>query len=143
MKWMGPQQLAQDIRYSLRQMRRSPVVVLVAIVTLALGIGANSAMFSVVDALLLNPLKFRDPAALAIVWDKDAQAMTWSASPANLIDWRKQSKSIEEFAGWIPASYVRTGNDRPEQFSGASVTANFFHVLGIAPQLGRTFDPDN
>jgi putative ABC transport system permease protein len=134
--------LLLDLKFGARILLRSPAMTLAVIVALALGIGANSAMFSVVDALLLNPLRYRDPASLAIVWDKDPQAVTWSASPANFIDWRKQSKSIEEFAGWTPTSYVRTGVDRPEQFSGAAVTANFFHLLGVKPALGRTFLPE-
>ncbi len=112
------------------------------VVALALGIGANSAMFSVADALLLNPLRYRDPAKLAIIWAKDAQGTNWSASPADFLDWRKQAKSFEELAGWTLASYVRTGIDRPEQLSGASVTANFFHLLGVKPALGRTFLPE-
>ncbi len=109
------------------------------ILALALGIGANSAMFSVADALLVNPLRYRDPARLTIVWEKDAQGTNWSASPADFLDWRKQAKSFEEFAGWTLASYVRTGIDRPEQLSGAAVTANFFHLLGVKPAMGRTF----
>jgi putative ABC transport system permease protein len=131
--------VVQDLKFGIRILVRSPAMTLAVIVALALGIGANSAMFSVVDALLLNPLRYAEPARLAVVWDKDAQAVVWSASPANFLDWRKQSRMFEEFAGWSPTSYVRTGVDRPEQYSGATVTANFFHLLGVKPALGRTF----
>lgn len=130
------------MKFGARVLVRSPAMTCAVILALALGIGANSAMFSVADALLLNPLRYRDPARLEIVWEKDAQGKNWSASPADFLDWRKQSKSFEEFAGWTLASYVRTGIDRPEQLSGATVTANFFHVLGVKPALGRTFLPE-
>jgi putative ABC transport system permease protein len=121
---------------------RAPALTCAVVVALALGIGANSAMFSVVDAMLLNHLGYSDPGALTIVWDKDAQGTNWYGSPANFLDWRKQAKSFDEFAGWMPASYVRTGIDRPEQLFGAAVTANFFHMLGVKPLLGRTFLED-
>ncbi len=111
------------------------------VLALTLGIGASSAMFSVVDALLLNPLRFRDPRSLTILWEKDAQSATWSAAPANYLDWRKDSKSFEDMAGWTAATYVRTGIERPEQLPGATVTANFFRTLGVKPELGRTFLP--
>jgi len=134
--------ILQDVKFGARILLRSPAITCAVIVALALGIGANSAMFSVADALLVNPLRYRDPARLEIVWEKDAQGANWSASPAGFLDWRKQAKSFEEFAGWTLASYVRTGIDRPEQLSGAAVTANFFHLLGVKPALGRTFLPE-
>lgn len=134
--------LYQDLKFGARILVRSPAMTFAVILTLALGIGANSAMFSVVDVLLLNHLQYRDPAALMIVFDKDAQGTDWNASHANFLDWRKRSKSFEEWAGWMPASYVRTGVERPEQFPGAMVTANFFHLLGVKPVLGRSFLPD-
>jgi putative ABC transport system permease protein len=134
--------ILQDVKFGARILLRSPAITCAVIVALALGIGANSAMFSVADALLVNPLRYRDPARLEIVWEKDAQGANWSASPADFLDWRKQAKSFEEFAGWTLASYVRTGIDRPEQLSGAAVTANFFHLLGVKPALGRTFLPE-
>ncbi len=112
---------------------------LAVIVALTLGIGASSAMFSVVDALLLHPLRFRDPAELTILWEKDAQSSIWAAAPANYLDWRKQAKSFEGIAGWTAASYVRTGIERAEQLPGATVTANFFRTLGVKPELGRDF----
>jgi len=129
----------QDLKFGVRILARSPAMTCAVVLALALGIGANSAMFSVADALLLNPLRYRDPGTLEMVWEKDAQGANWSASPADFLDWRKQAKSIEEFAGWTLASYVRTGIDRPEQLSGATVTVNFFHLLGVKPALGRTF----
>src|ERR1700722_3199504 len=131
-----------DMKFGARILARSPAMTCAVILALALGIGANSAMFSVADALLVNPLRYRAPGRLEIVWEKDAQGSNWSASAADFLDWRKQAKSFEEFAGWTLASYVRTGIDRPEQLTGAAVTANFFHLLGVKPALGRTFLPE-
>src|SRR3984957_5965737 len=131
-----------DMKFGARILVRSPAMTCAVILALALGIGANSAMFSVADALLVNPLRYRAPGRLEIVWEKDAQGSNWSASAADFLDWRKQAKSFEEFAGWTLASNVRTGIDRPEELTGAAVTANFFHLLGVKPALGRTFLPE-
>jgi len=133
--------LLQDLRFGFRILLRSPGITLAVIVALTLGIGANAAMFSLVDALLLHPLRYSDPATLAMVFDRDPQGVAQTASPANFIDWRK-AKSFSELAGWRGGSYVITGGDRPEQVFGASVTANFFKTLGVKPILGRTFLAD-
>jgi predicted permease len=134
--------LLQDIKFGARILLRSPGITLAVILALTLGIGANSAMFSIVDALLLHPLRFPDPSTLALVWDRDAQGVVRSASAANYIDWRRQAKSFSDLAGWRPASFVVTGGDRPAQIAGAQVTANFFRALGVKPVLGRTFLPE-
>jgi putative ABC transport system permease protein len=133
--------LLQDLRFGFRILLRSPGITVAVIVALTLGIGANAAMFSLVDALLLHPLRYSDPATLALVFDRDPGGVAQSASPANFIDWRK-TKSFSDLAGWRGGSYVVTGGDRPEQVPGASVTANFFKTLGVKPILGRTFLPD-
>src|SRR5258706_556012 len=134
--------LLQDLRFGARILLRSPGITAAVIIALALGICANSAMFSVVDALLLHPLRYHDPATLTLIWEHDAQGVQWPASGANFIDWRAQTKSFSDIAGWTSATYVRTGIDRPEQMSGGAVTANFFRTLGVKPVLGRTFLPD-
>jgi predicted permease len=134
--------LLQDLRFAARILYRSPGISCSVILALALGIGANSAMFSVVDALLLHPLRYRDPNTLVVVWDRDPQGVIYGASAANYLDWRSQAKSLGEFAGWVPGSFiVKSGNDRPEQVIGATVTANFFGTLGVKPILGRPFLP--
>src|ERR1700689_1943253 len=94
------QAVLQDLKFGARILVRSPAMTCAVIVALTLGIGATSAMFSVVDALLLHPLRFHDPASLTILWEKDAQAAVWSAAPANYLDWRKQAKSFDGMAGW-------------------------------------------
>src|SRR5712692_5008857 len=134
--------ILQDLRFGARMLLRAPGISLAVIVTLALGIGANSAMFSLVDALVLRALPYQDPANLAVIWDRDAQGVQWPASAANFLDWRKKTSSFTEIAGWTPAAFVMTGLDRPAQINGAFVTANFFRALGVKPLLNRTFLPD-
>jgi putative ABC transport system permease protein len=134
--------LLQDLRFGARILRRSWGVTLAVVVALALGIGANSAMFSVVDAVLLHPVRFENPASLVLVWDRDPEGMPRAVSAASFLDWRSQAKSFSGLAGWSPNSYVFPGSGRPEQITGAAVTANFFRVLGVKPLLGRTFLPD-
>jgi putative ABC transport system permease protein len=134
--------IAQDIKFGARILLRSPGIALAVILALTLGIGANSAMFSIVDALLLHPVRFRDPASLALLWDRDAQGVVRFASSAEYLDWRKSAKSFSDLAAWRAASFVADGGDRPEQITGAQVTANYFRTLGVTPMLGRTFLPD-
>ena len=134
--------IAQDIKFGARILLRSPGITLAVILALALGIGANSAMFSIVDALLLHPVRFRDPASLVLLWDRDAQGVVRFASSAEYLDWRKSAKSFSDLAAWRAASFVADGGDRPEQITGAQVTANYFRTLGVTPLLGRTFLPD-
>src|SRR5581483_1769354 len=113
---------------------------LAVILALALGIGANTAMFSVIDALILHPLRYQNPSELVVVWDRDPQGQLRGASSGNFLDWRK-AKSFSDVAGWAPSAYTLTGLDRPEQIYGARVTAGFFKTLGVKPVLGRTFLP--
>jgi predicted permease len=134
--------LLRDLRFGARILLRSPGITTAVVLALALGIGANSAMFSVVDALLLHPLRYHDPATLTLIWENDSQGVQWPVSAANFLDWRAQAKSFSDIAAWGTGSYVRTGIERPEQMSGGTVTANFFRILGVKPMLGRTFLPD-
>lgn len=131
-----------DVRFGARVLARSPVVTLWVILALALGIGANSAMFSIVDALLLHPVTYVEPARLTLLWEKDGQGVERRVSAANFLDWRTRSKSFTELAAWAPVTYVMTGSDIPRQISGATVTANLFRVLGVRPVLGRSFKPE-
>ena len=134
--------LLRDVRFGSRILLRSPVITASVVIVLALGIGANSAMFSIVDGLLLHPVSYPEPETLAFVWSHDAQGSLSDASPADFMDWRAQAKSLCDFAVWWPASFVLTGADRPRQISGARVSASFFQTLRVAPVLGRTFLPD-
>jgi putative ABC transport system permease protein len=134
--------LLRDIRFGSRILLRSPVITASVVIVLALGIGANAAMFSIVDGLLLHPVSYPQPETLAFVWSHDSQGSMRDASPADFMDWRAQSKSLSDFAAWMPTSFVLTGGDRPRQISGARVSANFFRTLGVKPERGRSFLPD-
>ncbi len=132
----------QDLRFGARILVRSPAITILVILALTLGIGANSAMFGVIDAMLLHPLAYQDPDQLAILWDRDAHGVKYRLSAGNFLNFRAQSKSFSELGAWATGNFVLTGMDRPEQLSGAFVSANFFHTLGVKPQLGHTFLPD-
>ncbi|MDP9112392.1 MAG: ABC transporter permease [Acidobacteriota bacterium] len=134
--------LLQDARFGTRIMLRAPVMTASIILVLALGIGANSAMFSIVDCLLIHPVSYPEPEKLAFVWSHDSQGTLSDASAADFADWRTQSKTLSDFAAWLPTAFVLTGGDRPRQAAGARVSANFFNTLRVKPELGRTFLPD-
>ena len=139
--------LFSDMRFSLRTLRRNQAFSAGAIVVLALGIGANTAIFSVVNAVLLRPLPFDDPSRIMQVWHvppaKSFPGMTkFSVSPANYLDWRSQSSSFEQMAAYGFRSFTVGGKERPEAVQAAAVAPDFFALLRVAPLLGRTFTPD-
>ena len=131
--------LSHLVRYAVRQFRKSPGFFLIAISVLALGIGANSAIFTAVDALLLKPLPYGDPSRLVIVWE-DASTIGFAhntPAPANYVDWRAQNHSFTDMAALRYQSASLTGDQSPEQALGGAVTANFFDVLQARPVIGR------
>jgi putative ABC transport system permease protein len=131
-----------DLRYGLRMLHRSPGFTAVAVVTLALGIGANTAIFSLVSGVLLRPLPYRDPDRLTLVWEKDQNGHPDNATFATYTDWKAMSKSFEELAlykSWQPTAM---GSGDPEQLTGLRVTNNYFRALGIRPEMGRDFRPE-
>jgi predicted permease len=133
--------LVQDIRFGLRMLRKSPGFTLVAVVTLALGIGANTAIFSVVNAVVLRPLPYPEADRLAIIWSAWGKEMRGPASGPELIQLRQRSRSFEEIAGlWVTTGAI-TGNAEPEQVRLGMVTANFLTLLADKPQFGRFFAP--
>jgi predicted permease len=138
--------LTQDFRYGLRVLRKNPGFAIVAILVLGLGIGANTAIFSVVNTVLLRPLPFEDPARIVHVWHvpppKSFPGMTrFSVSTANYIDWRQQNNVFEDMAMYTGSSMNLTGGDKAESLLAATVEPTFFSVLGVKPLLGRTFPP--
>ena len=135
--WRGMQNLAQDLRYGARALLRTPGFTLLAILTLALGIGANTAIFSVINAVLLNPLGYRNPDRLVTLLHFGSAPV----APANYLDWRDQSHSFEAMAAAEAWSPNLTGVEKPEHLDGLRVTQNLFPMLGIPPLLGRTFVP--
>ena len=143
--WTWLEEIAQDLRYGLRLLRKSPAFTAVALLTLALGIGANTAIFSVVNAVLLKSLPFEEPEQLVMVWNRAAAAAGGDRTPlavADLLDWRVQNRSFTDIAAFQLGSFNYAGGDFPEQLQAADVTANFFSVLGVQAQLGRTFLPE-
>ena len=136
--------LGQDLRYGLRMLMRNPGFTIVAVVALALGIGANSAIFSVVNTVLLKPLPYKNPDGLVMVWE-EATHLGFpfnTPSPANFIDWREQNTVFESMAAMAQQSFNLTGVGEPERFDGRRVSANIFSLLGVDPVLGRTFRPE-
>jgi predicted permease len=136
--------LAQDIRYGLRVLAKNPGFAAVTIAVLALGIGANTAIFSVVNAVLLRPLPFPDSQRIVSVPHVPPQEIfpgrkTFSVSPANYLDWKSQSDVFESLAVYGGGYVPMTGSGRPEDVPAGFVSADFFTVLGVRPLLGRTF----
>ncbi len=132
-------QLAQDVRYALRGMRRNAAFVAVAILTLALGIGANTTVFSVVDAVLLRPLPYADPDRLAAVWNRWDGSPTAALSDPEYLDYAEQSRSMTIAANAATNVNVGGKGGDPERVVAALMTANGYDVLGVPPQLGRAF----
>ena len=133
-----------DIRYAVRNLLKRPAFTLVAALTLALGIGANSAIFSAVYALLLKPLPFHELDRVVAVWDSypSRGVVRNEVAMANYLDWRSQNQSFEQLALYRWWSANLTGMDHPERIQGFLVTANFFDALGVNPIMGRSFTPE-
>jgi len=137
--------LLQDVRYALRALRKNPMFALVSIATLAIGIGALTAIFSVVNAVLVRPLPYDDPDQLVMVWERnEGQGVEKSdVSPGALGDWREQNVTFEGLAGFWPNTVtIRDREDTPQRASSALVTADFFPLLGATAALGRVFAPE-
>jgi putative ABC transport system permease protein len=133
--------ILQDLKYSIRTLAKSPGFTAVAILTLALGIGANTAIFGVVNAVLLRPLLFQNPSRLVWSWGNCPLCDHGAVSPADFLDYRAQNRSFESYGAMAvgDALFNLTGNDKPIQIKGSMVTAGFFDALGIHPRYGRVF----
>lgn len=134
----------QDIRYSLRLTAKNPGFTAIAVITLALGIGANTAIFSVVNSVLLNPLPYENADRLVMVWSSSRhRAEPSTVSPANFLDWREQNTVFEELAALRGWTFTLTGDGAPEQISGVITTSSLFPLLGIKPLVGRGIEPQD
>src|SRR5262247_798624 len=138
------ERLIQDLRFGIRMFLKSPGLTAVLILTIALGIGFNSALFSVVNTLLLNPLPFPDADRLTIAWTRSAKISNTrlGVTTDEFAEWRKQTQSfagIAAHAGWL---FNLSGTDEPERIQAGRVSTNFFSVFGIKPALGRDFLPE-
>jgi putative ABC transport system permease protein len=139
-------ELRDDLKFAFRQLKHSPGFTLVATLTLALGIGANSAIFALVDATLLRPLPFREPDRLVTIWEKSATTARSYVSPLNMLDWNARSRTFEKIAGFTPSvgGMVMAGADgHAETVSRQWVTAGLFDVLGVQAIAGRTFSAED
>jgi putative ABC transport system permease protein len=136
--------LGKEVRHACRMLARNPVFTLVAILSLALGTGANSAIYSIVDAVLLRPLPYQDPDRLVALWQTDTAnpAKNLPFPAADFFDFQAQSRSFERIEGYHPWSFNLTGDGTPEQLPGGVVTAGLFPLLGRKPVLGRNFLPE-
>jgi putative ABC transport system permease protein len=136
--------LVSDIRYALRLLRQAPGFTLVALCALALGIGANTAIFSTLSAVILRPLPYTDPDRVVMVFE-DASSIGFAhntPAPANFFDWREQNHVFSDMAATRGRTRALTGDGSAEQLTGYAVTSNFFSVLGVNPVIGRTFTAD-
>ena len=138
--------LRQDLRYATRTLTRERVFAAAAVLMLALGIGANSAMFALVDAILLRPLPFPEPDRLVMLWEQTPASPRTRVSPINLLDWKARSRTFEGMAAYVPnvAGMVLAGEDgNAETVPRQWVSSGIFDVLGVRPVVGRTFLPSD
>ena len=131
--------MIRDIRYALRGLRKSPGFAAATVVTLALGIGANSAIFSVVNAVLLKPLPYKDPHQLTLIYTTAPGGIRNFVSEPDMEDWRASAQSFTGLAGLVPQSVNLTGGDTPDRVVGSFVSSNYFDVFEVNPALGRLF----
>src|SRR5712692_8617392 len=123
--------LLRDLRYAARMLLKKPGFTLIAVVTLALGIGANTAIFSVINAILLRPLPFKDPQRLVWLWGVQPQLSQGPHAPADFLDYQAQNSSFEQMAAFRNLSFTLTGDGQPERIDGRIVSANYFSLLGV------------
>ncbi len=142
---MSTSALSRDVRYAFRTLLRTPGFTLIALATFAIGIGVNTAVFSVFNGVLLKPLGYPDADRITMIWnDNRRQAIKEDiTSYPNYRDWAEQSQSYAHMAAYTPSSFNLTGADEPERLRGAQVTANFFDVMGLSPLMGRVFTREN
>ena len=136
--------LLQDVHYGARMLLKHKSFTFIAVLALGLGIGANTAIFSVVDAVLFHPLAFKEPSRLVAVWETNEQPGAESnlrneASKGNFYDWRSQNQVFQQIAALTYASFNLIGVSQPERIQGAVVSINYFATLGVQPALGRSF----
>src|SRR6202048_330084 len=131
--------LWQDLRFGARMLLKHPGVAIIAVLTLALGIGANTAIFSVVNAVMLRPLPYNNPDRLVSLWAKVPEHGRWRATPANFLDWKQQNTSLEDLAAFGSSTMTLTGDGEPEQLLGTRASAGYFSTVGVEPMLGRSF----
>jgi putative ABC transport system permease protein len=144
MQWF--EDFRSDATFALRQLRGAPAFTFIAVLTLALGIGANGAIFALVDAALLRPLEFRNPDRLVKVWERSPASVRTPVAPLNVADWGERSHAFEAFGGYVGGvgAMVMSGEGATaESVTRQWVTSGFFDVLGVPAIVGRTFTPSD
>src|SRR5919201_3038662 len=133
-----------DLRYAVRMCLRTPGFTVVAVLALALGIGANTAIFTIVNAALIERVPFRDPDRVVMVWEENARrpGRGNTIAPANYLQWQDRNQVFEQLSAFYDYRANLTGQAQPEELTAQGVTPNFFTTLGVSPLLGRTFTPD-
>jgi len=131
-----------DVRVSFRSLAKRPGFALLVVLTLALGIGAPVAIFSLVSEVMLHPLPYEDPDRVVMVWERPPRYDRFAVSPANFLDWKEQNQVFEDMAATMRATVNLTGSGEPERLRGHRVSASFFPMLGVQAALGRTFLPE-
>ena len=134
--------LLQDLRYGFRMLAKSPAFSVIAVLTLALGIGANTAIFSVVNGVLLNPLPFHHSDQLVSIFEEIPNFKNGSISYPNFVDWRRMNRTFSGMAAYRSSGFNLSGSGEPERLHGEMISAGFFEILGVNPLLGRTFTAD-
>src|SRR5215210_1215709 len=139
------EELLQDLRYAGRMLTKNAGFTVVAALTLALGVGANTAIFSVVDAVLLRALPYPQADRTVVIWEESFQERGRHnvVSPANFVDWREQAKSFDQMAAFYDTALILTGAGEPEEVPAQVATSNLFGLLGVDAELGRTFTPED
>ena len=134
-----------DLRYGIRSLLKHPGFAAVAVITLALGIGANTAMFSVINGVLLRPLPYQEPERLVTIWEESPERdmLQMPVSIANLRDWAEQSQTLDQISAYTFSNLNLTGTGEPVQLAAVRVSANLFPLVGATPMLGRTFLPED
>ena len=136
--------LAQDLRFALRMMRKNPAFTLVAVLTLGLGIGANTAIFSLLEVVLLRPLPYPEPERLFMLWTVEAKSQSgMNSSYPDYRDWREQNHVFERLAAFHGTHYNLTGPPEPERVDALRVAPGLFELLRVQPVLGRTLSPED
>ncbi|HEV2420746.1 MAG TPA: ABC transporter permease [Candidatus Acidoferrales bacterium] len=130
----------QDLRYAVRVLAKSPAFAIIAVLTLALGIGANTALFSVVNGVLLNPLPYPEPERLTSLYSHTKQFQYSSISYPNFLDWQRDNRSFSALAAWRGDDFNLTGMGEPERLRAEMVSADFFSILGVQPVIGRLIE---
>jgi putative ABC transport system permease protein len=134
--------LLQDLRYAARTLIRKPGFTAMAVIALALGIGANSAIFSIVNTVLLRPLPYPEPERLVMVWEHSSRIGRFSISVPNFVDWQQQNQVFRHLAAISGATLHLAGGDgEPARLRGLAVTSSYFDAIGVKPWLGRALEP--